>query len=305
MDSQDAVIGILLCTYNGGNYLDEQLESIARQTYSEWQLVISDDGSTDNTVEVAKRFMDAHPDQTHLIRGQGSGFAQNFMLATSNPPFAAKYWAFCDQDDVWEPDKLARAVDVLHKVPLEAPSLYCSRTSLIDSQSNEFGLSPISNVTPGFKNALVQNIASGNTMVFNEAARRLLIEANHESVPFHDWLLYLVVTGCGGHVFYDPYPSVRYRQHGGNVVGYWGGIRGYLVRAVILFRGVFKSWIDGNLKAMNRIKSSLTMPNLEILYAFSDMRHKGLAHRFIALNRLGIHHQNPLAIILATIFNKL
>ena len=305
MASEDSLVGILLCSYNGGRFLGEQLASIERQSHLAWRLVISDDGSTDGTLGIAEEFMNKHPDRVAIVEGQGRGFARNFLTATARAPFKARYWAFCDQDDIWEPDKLSRAVDALAQAPSEVPVLYCSRTLLIDSSGNRLGFSPLCTLTPAFQNALVQNVASGNTMVFNEAARRLLVAAGENAVAFHDWLLYLVVTGCGGKVFYDSHPTVRYRQHDRNVVGYWGGVKGYLVRANILFRGVFKSWIDGNLKAMSRIQSRLTQPNLEILLAFSNMRHKGLVNRFVTLKKLGITHQNRLAINLATIFNKL
>jgi glycosyltransferase involved in cell wall biosynthesis len=298
-------LGILLCTYNGARYLTEQLESIADQSYRAWRLMISDDGSTDQTLEVAGNFKDAHPDRVRLTEGPRKGFAQNFMFLAKNPLFMAKLWAFCDQDDVWEHDKLARAAEALASVAPDVPALYCSRTTLTDAEGKYLGLSPLSRVQPAFTNALVQNIASGNTMVFNEAARRLLIEANDESIPFHDWLLYLVVTGCGGVVYYDPQPSLRYRQHGGNIVGYWGGIRGYLVRAGIMFRGEFRSWIDGNLKAINHIGDRLTDSNRQVLEAFTELRARGMIHRFAAIRRLKIVHQNPLAIFLAVLFNKL
>lgn len=297
--------GILLCTYNGARYLGEQLESIERQTRAAWGLAISDDGSTDDTLDVAQGFMNEHPDRVSIVKGQGMGFAKNFLNLAARPPFKAEYWAFCDQDDIWEADKLARALEDLAAVSPEVPALYCSRTLLIDSGGERLGFSPVFTLAPSFQNALVQNIASGNTMVFNEAARRLLAEANENTVAFHDWLLYLVVTGCGGKVFYDRIPAVRYRQHGRNIVGDRGNIKGYLTSADILFRGVFKSWIDGNLKAMMRIQSSLTQSNLQILTAFSDLRNKGLVRRFLTLNKLGVAHQSPLKIVLATLCNKL
>jgi glycosyltransferase involved in cell wall biosynthesis len=295
----------LLCTYNGSPFLGEQLDSIDRQTYAGWRLVISDDGSTDGTLKIAKEFMDGHPDRVCIIEGPDKGFAGNFLAVAAKPPFRAEYWAFCDQDDIWEPDKLSKAVQMLAKVLPEVPALYCSRTLLIDARGKKLGSSPIFTLVPSFHNALVQNIASGNTMVFNEAARRLLAEASEGEVFFHDWLLYLVVTGCGGKVFYDREHTVRYRQHGSNILGGGGSIKGYLLRADILFRGIFKSWIDGNLKAMMRIQSRLPQSHLQLLAAFSDMRNQGLVERFLALKRLRVAHQSPLVILVAALCNKL
>ncbi len=298
-------LGILLGTYNGAGYLDAQLESIVHQTYRGWALVISDDGSTDGTLEIARNFMGTHHERVCLVDGPRMGFAQNFIFMAKNPFFKAGLWAFCDQDDVWEPDKLARAVEVLNQVPSDTPALYCSRTTLIDSEGNLLGYSPLSTVPPSFKNALVQNIASGNTMVFNEAARQLLVEASDASIHFHDWLLYLVITGCDGRVYYDSRPSVRYRQHGGNIVGYMAGLKGYLERAGIMFRGEFSASIDGNLRAISHIKSRLTDANRQVMEAFIQLRFRGMPYRFAAIRRLGVVHQNPLAIYLAALFNKL
>lgn len=308
MVANNPLTGILLCTFNGGRFLSEQLASIERQTHPAWQLVVSDDGSTDGTIDIIQKFQRKHPDRVSLITGQGRGFVQNFLAVTAQPAFSAEYWAFCDQDDVWGADKLSRAAAALAEASPDVAALYCSRTMFIDKSGNNLGLSPLCKRAPSFQNALAQNIASGNTMVFNEAARRLLVEANDDAVAFHDWLLYLVVSGCGGSVFYDPYPGVRYRQHGGNVLGPLGGWQGYWNRAGLIFRGEFKSWIDGNLKAMAKIQPWLTEPNRQILAAFANMRQQGLVQRLAALNKLGIAHQSPAgnaAIMLAAICNKL
>jgi hypothetical protein len=100
------------------------------------------------------------------------------------------------------------------------PAVYGSRTSLIDSEGQTIGVSPLFRKPPAFANALVQNIAGGNTMVFNEPARQLLIKAGGAvDVPSHDWWLYLLATAGGGTVHYDTWCSVRYRRHERNLVG--------------------------------------------------------------------------------------
>jgi glycosyltransferase involved in cell wall biosynthesis len=94
-------VDILLATYNGGEFLADQLASIERQTFSEWRLIVRDDGSTDNTVLILEEFRECYPDKVLLIEdlehnlGPGRNFER--LLGYSDAP----YFFFCDQDDVW------------------------------------------------------------------------------------------------------------------------------------------------------------------------------------------------------------
>src|SRR5690606_25344152 len=93
-----------------------------------------------------------------------------------------------------------------------------TRTLLVDDKNTEIGMSQLFKRPPSFPNALMQNIAGGNTMVFNADLRRVLGSAPPR-VVIHDWWLYLATTACDGLVRYDPEPSLRYRQHGDNLIG--------------------------------------------------------------------------------------
>jgi hypothetical protein len=108
----------------------------------------------------------------------------------------------------------------------------------------------------------VQSIAGGNTMVFNRAARDLLRQAgeNVEAVT-HDWWAYMLVTSCGGAVHYDPYPTVRYRQHDANQFGSNVNPRAQLKRARLLLQGRFRGWVDANLRALQRVRHLMTPEN--------------------------------------------
>ncbi|PAV69458.1 hypothetical protein WR25_25680 [Diploscapter pachys] len=114
-------------------------------------------------------------------------------MATNFAPAAliaslADYYAWCDQDDIWHPEKLARAVTRLSSVPEGVPALYCARTELVDQDGKHLGFSPVYSRSACFRNALVQNIAGGNTMVFNDALMKLLREAgNNATIVSHDW----------------------------------------------------------------------------------------------------------------------
>jgi len=170
--SQQPTVHILLATYNGARYLAEQLESIARQTHSAWTLTVSDDGSTDDTLDIVQRFATQVTQPVSLLQGpkEGSSTANFCHLVAQAPTDNVQdLYAFCDQDDVWHDDKLQRAVQWHAQHPSQSVRLYCGRTQYVNEQLQPIGLSPSIKRPPSFGNALVQNIASGNTMVFSHA----------------------------------------------------------------------------------------------------------------------------------------
>ena len=186
-----------------------------------------------------------------------------------SPDLNADYYAMSDQDDIWHADKLQRAVDWLRQIPQDIPALYCTRTELIDEAGHTLGYSPLFRRPPGFANALVQNVAGGNTMVINNAARALLLEAGADlNVIAHDWWVYIVVSACGGRVHYDSQPSLRYRQHGANLIGANAGLAARLQRIRMLFRGHLKAWTDQHVIALAPLLPKLTPANRRIYDRF-------------------------------------
>jgi glycosyltransferase involved in cell wall biosynthesis len=307
---RSAKVSVLLCTYDGQRYLADQLQSIASQAHKDWKLWVSDDASRDDTHKIVDEFQrELGKDRVALLRGPTRGFAANFLSLACKPEVASDYYAYSDQDDIWEADKLHRAVDWLRTIPRETPALYCSRTRLVDASNRHIGFSPLFSKAPSFANAIVQNIGGGNTMVFNEAARRLLCEAGNDvTVVSHDWWAYIVVTGCGGEVFYDSQPSVRYRQHGENLVGRNTGMKARLTRIRMLWQGRFRLWHDVNITALQRLRSELTPENRKVLDTFAMARNAPLADRLMGLLRSGVYRQTlagNIGLVLAAIFKKL
>ncbi|GAA5234875.1 glycosyltransferase family 2 protein [Verticiella sediminum] len=297
-DARLARVAVLLCTYHGQRYLGEQLESIARQTHGRWRLWVSDDGSQDDTPAILDAYRSAWPAGRMAIRpGPRAGVARNFLQLACLDAVGeeADYFAYSDQDDIWEPDKLERAVAWLQRVPADVPALYCSRTRLVDENNAEIGLSPLFTRPASFANALVQNIGGGNTMVFNRAARALLRETG-AGVPaaLHDWWTYLVVIGCGGQVHYDAYPGLRYRQHRSNQFGSNATWLAKAVRIRALWRGRFRQWNDGNIAALRMLAPRLTPANRDLLERFAKARDMRLVPRLVHLKACGIHRQTML-----------
>jgi glycosyltransferase involved in cell wall biosynthesis len=291
-----ARVAVLMGTFNGERFLAEQLDSVAAQTHFCWEVWASDDGSKDNTHTILEAYRSKWgSDRLSVLEGPARGLAANFLSLACKAGIQADYYAYSDQDDIWEQDKLSRAVRWLETMDPSVPALYCSRTILVDAAGKETGLSVLHAKPPCFANALVQNIAGGNTMVFNNAARNLLRESGGDvRVVTHDWWTYIVVTGCDGKVFYDPHPTIRYRQHGRNLLGSNVGWSGRVARAGMLLDNYFKGWNDLNIQALHRIRSRLPLENQRILDEFSNARNQPLLPRLIGIKRSRIYRQTLL-----------
>ncbi|MBH9578007.1 glycosyltransferase family 2 protein [Inhella sp. 1Y17] len=303
-------VAVLLCTMQAQHFLAEQLNSIATQSHPSWSIWASDDGSNDYTHDILEYYQ-SHwgEDRISIHAGPAEGSTANFLSLTCRADIEADYFAYADQDDIWEADKLERAVAWLKTVPDHIPALYGSRTLLVDARNQHIGYSPLFQRPPSFKNALVQSIAGGNTMVFNRAARELLRTAgeNVEAVT-HDWWAYMLVSSCGGQVHYDEHPTVRYRQHGGNQFGSNISPKAQLKRIKQLLQGRFRGWVDCNLVALERVRHLMTPENQQVLDEFIAVRKRWVGARLAGLRRSGIHRQTRLGnigITLAALINRL
>jgi hypothetical protein len=155
----------------------------------------------------------------------------------------------------------------------------------------------------------VQNIGGGNTMVFNNAARSLLKTAGpNVKVAAHDWWIYIVVSGCSGKVFYDPIPSLFYRQHAQNLIGANASLRARLDRIGKLFRGHLKTWNDQHIVAMQPIIPSLSQDSRAVFDRFVSARRRRLIPRVFGILRSGIYRQTRLGnlgLVIAAILNRI
>jgi glycosyltransferase involved in cell wall biosynthesis len=303
-------VAILLCSYNGERFIREQLDSIRAQTYGNWKVWVSDDGSCDGTLAILSEYRKAWgTDRLEVVRGPSRGFAANFLSVACRPEIQADYFSYADQDDVWEKDKLSRAIDQLEGLSEAGPALYCSRTTLVDESGEKLGLSPLFTQKPDFRNALVQNVGGGNTMVFNAQARQLLLAAGPDlGVVAHDWWTYVAVSAAGGRIVYDPQPSLLYRQHGGNLIGSNQGLSARLTRLRLLMRGQLRGWIDANVAGLKRIANSLPSAQRSIFQEFDTSRHGGIVRRLVGLKRSGVYRQTfagNIGLIVAAFFKKL
>jgi glycosyltransferase involved in cell wall biosynthesis len=303
-------VAILLCTYNGARFLPAQLSSFGDQTWRDWRLFASDDGSKDETQAILSQYEKRLGSARVQIRsGPRQGFVINFLSLVCDPTIEADYFAYSDQDDIWEPEKLARAVDVLQQIPAHIPAVFGSRTRLIDDDGRDVGVSPLFPYKPEFRNALVQSIAGGNTMVLNAAAREHLIAGGARlDLPGHDWWTYLVTTAVGGQVHYEPTPLVKYRVHPGNIMGSNAGVANHAHRLHMVARGRFREWIDHNIAALKPLRGRMTPENREVFDLFCEARDRPFFGRQIGLLKSGIYRQTTLGnfgLVAASLLKKI
>lgn len=210
---------VLMSTYNGLRYIDEQLDSILSQLPADGRLIVRDDGSLDATADHVEARLEP---RITVIRGSNLGFSRSFLSLLAAAPQDADMVMFSDQDDVWMPDKVARAW--AHLLPLaDAPALYGSAQMLVDERLRQLRPTRPWTRAPSLRGALTENIITGCTAAFNRPALQLLQRAGvPENVHLHDWWAYLVVSAFG-RVVWDDRPSILYRQHGQNQIGHGAG----------------------------------------------------------------------------------
>ena len=222
----DKRVQILLSTYNGERYLREQLNSyLSMEGFSQCCVLIRDDGSKDGTQGILQEY--AGRDDFEVVCGENLGWVSSYqwLIQHSNP--ACMYYAFSDQDDVWLPDKIQKALKLLDSCPADQMALFASRSCVTDEHLQPIGKSVAPRRGVSYYNAIVQNVLPGHTQIFNRVLRDTIARDGFAQAESVDWWIYLMGSGLGTVVF-DPSCTVLHRQHGDNAVGYQLGFWGSL-----------------------------------------------------------------------------
>ncbi|WP_417267836.1 glycosyltransferase [Celeribacter baekdonensis] len=288
-------VGIVLGLHDSPAWIADQIRSIQDQSYPDWVMVIRDDGPWTETSDLAHSTAQSDPRLSYR-RAEPAGFVVNFLMGLRDLPPDCDAGAFSDQDDIWNRDKLARAVSALRGFG-DQPALYCARRHLL-TESGIAGETQLYKRLPSFANALIENIAPGNTIVLNCAALDLArTTAPLASDVFaHDWWLYQLITGVGGIVIYDPEPVVQYRQHSQNILG--AGEHGltWLTNKMAVTKGLYRARIDQQTAALHAVYDRLTPENQTLLDRFCTARRaKGPLSRLRAMTRLPVRRQGALS----------
>jgi rhamnosyltransferase len=205
---------ILMSTYNGERYLDQQLRSIYNQLGVKITLYIRDDGSKDNTIKIIENWVDKL--NIILDKGENLGPSRSFLKMLEDSP-RSKYYAFADQDDYWLPEKLYQAIQKLEMFNQNDLNLYISNTTLVNANLEPIK-SEVMRKDIDFAPALIYNPATGCTMVFNDHVKELVTKYE-VSVEMHDAWIYRIVSFVNGNIYYDTNSYILYRQHTNNVIG--------------------------------------------------------------------------------------
>ena len=223
------MIDILLATYNGGRFLREQLDSLLESVPDGANVLVQDDGSTDDTAAIVSGYAQTHPQTVSLVSGpvHEKSAKGNFMslLYLSS----AEYVFFCDQDDVWARGKMQKSLDRMREGEAQygkgCPLLVHTDLSVVDAS-----LGPIApsfwryqnlDASPSLSRLLVQNSITGCTVLINRPLKELLQRATAGDMLMHDWWAALIAASMG-HILPVDEPLIRYRQHGGNQLGATG-----------------------------------------------------------------------------------
>lgn len=214
-------VTVLLSAFNGEKYLTEQIDSLLRQKGIQLSILARDDGSSDRTISILQHYAETDKRFTYYC-GKNIGPAKSFLELIAKTG-RSDFYAFCDQDDVWDENKLVCAIERLRACDHTKPAYYYSNLRIVDQDLNFYRLShnlPL--IQESKYSALTEDMATGCTVVFNEAVARLVRERMPAYCSMHDSWIYLI-SKFFGTVVYDFDAHISYRQHGNNVVGTYLG----------------------------------------------------------------------------------
>lgn len=220
-----STVGIVMATYNGEKYVKEQIESILKNTYTEWKLWLWDDGSKDKTVSILKEYEEKYPERITVCENRKNlGVVLNFLHGAKSCD--TDYIMFCDQDDVWMKDKIDRTLKMMKKTEekegADCPITVFSDVKVVDSNLNMihpsfYQSSRLNTKKLDLNHLLMENKLIGCTIMMNSSVKKRLTNLP-KYARVHDWWIALI-TSAFGRIVYLPEATMLYRQHENNVIG--------------------------------------------------------------------------------------
>lgn len=288
---------VILSTYNGEQYIREQLDSVFMQVGVDVYCLVRDDGSFDSTVSILEEYKNKFVAHMDYMEQENIGVVNSFgKLVATALNFDFDWIAFCDQDDVWKENKLCRAVDKLKREEDQSiPLVYCSNLELVDDHLTPIGL--MRRKIPRFNEytATVQNCSAGCTQVYNRKAAELYCMADDASkIEMHDYWMFLIGIYLGK-LIYDEWASIYYRQHSSNVIGapkktvvkalknISNGNSGRREKMIRMFADIHEKRIkEGHIKILSNVRDYRTKFGCKLKLLF-DIRYRSYSLR-VTLN---------------------
>ncbi|BAU63113.1 putative glycosyltransferase [Stanieria sp. NIES-3757] len=298
------IIDIVLATYNGEKYIEEQIQSILRQSHTNWNLLIRDDLSQDKTLEIIKQYQVQYPEKIKIINSfRRLGTSQNFskILASTT----SDYVMFCDQDDVWLPNKIEITLNKIFtmekKYGKNCPLLVHTDLKVIDQNlsliSNSFWHYQNLNPKQGnnLRRLLVQNVITGCTVMINKPLKNLILPIPSEAI-MHDWWIALVAS-VFGKIDYIDIPTVLYRQHQSNDTGAkkWGF--NYVFSKLIKINKIEEYFQKTTIQAQKFLEiyqQKLNTNSLDIINTYSYLKTFGFFKKRFLLIKKGYYQVGSL-----------
>ncbi len=261
-------VKVLMSTYNGANFIDEQISSIFCQKGVEVDLIVRDDGSTDDTISILKKWRENH--QFDFLQGTRLGPGLSFLnlIKSTN---CEEYIALADQDDFWFPDRLSRATQKLSELN-EFPALYCSNVQFISNDVRNLEVSNLPN--PQFPLSIFQNSAMGCTIVLNKKAHEILKKSSGDRMIMHDWYIFLIILATGK-VIFDTQPTIGYRIHDNQFIG-WKRKRHI---KTIFSRKVIREVLDQSQSIFDDYENCFTPTVIKAFERLKLVQHAGFLER--------------------------
>lgn len=285
-----SAVKVLLATYQGERYLRQFLESLEGQTLTDWMAVVSDDGSSDATLEILREHEEGSPARFTVSENRGAKGAKENFSGLIGRSGSAEYYFFADQDDVWYPNKMESVLNELKRLEArfgaETPILVHSDLRLIDMHGRQIhpSMSEAQNLQAErrreLRHLLVQNNVTGCAMAINRSLRDLALPVPDEAI-MHDWWL-AIVAAAFGVIGYLPEPLVGYRQHADNAIGakqYSLGLVLERLGAVDHVRQSLAATFGQASAFLSRFGDSLEARRREEVRAFATLPSAGLVER--------------------------
>lgn len=267
-------IYILLSTYNGSKYLKEQLDSLFSQNYQNFKLIVRDDGSTDATKEILNSY-----DIELLSSSENLGVKKSFetLLKYAYENSDAQYFMFCDQDDIWENDKIEKTLLKMKEIEnkfIDEAVLVHTDLQVVDESLKTINTSfwKHEQINPEYNSLnylLMQNTVTGCTMMINRKLAELSLPISNNCM-MHDWWIALVASNFGK-IAYINEPTIKYRQHSSNSVGAKGFSYLIIIKKVLIKK--HKISVSGNI-----IQAKAFLENFEEIL---DNRIKEMLEEFV------------------------
>lgn len=303
-------VTILLAAYKGNEYVPAMIESILAQDCGDWELVLSDDGGF--TEELLAEYAEKYPERITLHRsGLRFGSAQKHFLHLMKEYRNAEYLMFCDQDDVWHPDKVRKTLAAMQKAEQEGreesrsenapPVLVHTDLRVVDGELRPLDesfmhYSRLDGSRLALNEILIQNVVTGCTLMINRPLAVLALEgADEEKMLMHDWWIALCAAAFGKSVFL-PEATIDYRQHGGNVVGAKDPKNLAYVKSRIAGGAIRKSLNDTSAQAeafLRVYEDRLDAAQKEMVGTYAKLPSLGKFARLRSYSRYGFWKKDP------------